>query len=65
MTRVAERLVYGSRLLRLTLLGVDGTAVGQLADVVLGPWGGRDAPELAERLDGVTVVSSDGPSEQA
>ncbi|HWC37013.1 MAG TPA: CBS domain-containing protein [Acidimicrobiales bacterium] len=43
---MAERLVYVSRLVRLTLLGVDGTAVGRLADVVLGAWGGRDAPDV-------------------
>jgi hypothetical protein len=59
---VAERLVYVSRLVRLMLLGVDGAAVGQLVDVVLGAWGGHNA---AERLDGAGVGSSDGPTEQA
>jgi CBS domain-containing protein len=39
-------MVYVSRLVRLMLLGVDGAAVGQLADVVLGAWGGRDAPDV-------------------
>ncbi len=43
---VAERLVYVSRLVRLSLLGVDGAAVGQIADVVLSAWGGRDAPDV-------------------
>jgi CBS domain-containing protein len=43
---VAERVVYVSRLVRLSLLGADGPAVGQIADVVLSAWGGRDAPDV-------------------
>ncbi|HEY3703139.1 MAG TPA: CBS domain-containing protein [Acidimicrobiales bacterium] len=43
---MAERLVYVSRLVRLSLLGADGAAVGQIADVVLAAWGGRDAPDV-------------------
>ncbi len=33
---MADRIVYVSRLVRLPLLGADGTEVGRLADVVLG-----------------------------
>ncbi|HEX6475971.1 MAG TPA: CBS domain-containing protein [Acidimicrobiales bacterium] len=43
---MAERLVYVSRLVRLSLLGVDGAEVGRIADVVLSAWGGRDAPDV-------------------
>ncbi len=43
---MAERLVYVSRLVRLSLLGVDGAAVGRIADVVLSAWGGQEAPDV-------------------
>ena len=43
---MAERLVYVSRLVRLSLLGADGAPIGQIADVVLSAWGGHGAPDV-------------------
>jgi flagellar motility protein MotE (MotC chaperone) len=43
---MADRIVYVSRLVRLPLLGADGTEVGRLTDVVLGSAAGDTAPQL-------------------
>ena len=43
---MADRIVYVSRLVRLPLLGGDGTEVGRLADVVLGSPAGDTPPQV-------------------
>jgi CBS domain-containing protein len=43
---MAERIVYVSRLVRLPLLGADGTEVGRLVDVVLGAAAGDTPPQV-------------------
>ena len=46
MERSGGPLIYVSRLVRLPLLDSEGTALGRVADVVLGPPSGRETPRV-------------------
>lgn len=41
-----DRIIYASRVVRLPLIGADGTQLGHIADIVIGAGGGETAPQV-------------------